>query len=584
MAIFDFQQLTQLRTTPSPGWASSIGGALKKLFTPEGSQPVPSGVAEPSITGFVDNQSPITSLPNSWKVYMDRKSVYQDLETMDNDDELVSTALDIFANHAFDHLPDAEIRMRFVSKNEAVQKVLNDLDRRLNLRQDIWQIGRDAGLQGNTFREVVVDQKKMQISRFKQTIGYQISPKQNEVGDKLPGWLAQTDSEFYTGGGRELEEWQIIPIIYGSKSGFFAKPPLASARKGYKRLSRMEDGMAVARMTRAYDRLAHHIPVKPNQSKEEILTTIRQYKDNIVRRGVSATTEGDLTRSASPYDVDTDFFLPEDGTGRGRIEVLTSTNNQLGNLNDLNYHREKLLSRLKVPTSYLQIMSTQKTHLKSGSSGGGDVEKEFAKELKQLQSIVRAAIRRLADIELMLHSITPSEDLYDIELVKIETKDRDADAKVMLTYSQAAAYFLEVFGALPPDFVSDRFMLLDNEQKEMMVKFFDSYGDRITKARVKKLETDAKPKESGASPGSGNNNKSKVAAAIEQSMLKQQQEEEKVSIDDVVEIMVQVMEDVHSSMVIDGGADVPDLPEDLESNIRQGLLNITQSETFVLKD
>ncbi len=584
MALFNFQQLTQLRTTPSPGWAKKIGGAINKLFTPDGSQPVPTGVAEDSTTGGgADGQSPLNTMPNSWKVYMDRKSVYQDLEMMDNEDELVPTALDVFANHALDHLPDSEVRMRFNSKNAEVKRILDALDRRLNLRQDIWQIGRDAGLHGNTFREVVIDRNRMQVSRFKQTVSYQISPKMNEFGDKLPGWLAQTDSEFYTGGGRELEEWQIIPIIYGAKSGFFAKPPLAAARRGFKRLSRMEDGMAVARLTRAYDRLAHHIPVKPNQSKEEILTTIRQYKDNIVKRSPSATSEGDMTRSTSPYDVDTDFFLPEDGTGRGRIDVLTSTNNQLGNLNDLNYHREKLLARLKVPISYLQIMSTQKTHLKSGSSGG-DVEKEFAKELKHMQSVVRQAVRRLADIELMLHGIVPSEDLYDIELVKIETKDRAADANVMLTYSQAAAYFVEVFGVLPPEFVTERFMLLDSAQKEMLTKFFNTYGDRINKARVKKFETDAAPKPKpaiGGGSGSGNNNKSKAAASLEQSMLKAH-EEEKVALEDVVDIMVQTIEGIHAGLVIDSGYEIADLPGDLDDTIRQGLLNVVQSESFVL--
>ncbi len=585
MALFNFQQLTALRTTPAPGWASRIGGALKQLFTPEGSQPVPTGANEPSVTGFLDNQSPITSLPNSWKVYMDRKSVYQDLETMDNDDELISTALDIFANHAFDHLPDSEVRMRYTSKVVEVDRILKALDKRLYLHQDVWQIGRDAGLHGNTFREVVIDQTKMQISRFKQTVSYQITPKQNDVGDKLPGWLAQTDTEFYTGGGRELEEWQIIAIIYGSKSGFFAKPPLAAARKGYKRLSRMEDGMAIARLTRAYDRLAHHIPVKPNQSKEEILTTIRQYKDNIVRRGVSATTEGDLTRSASPYDVDTDFFVPEDGTNRGSIEVLTSTNNQLGNLNDLNYHREKLLARLKVPIQYLQIMSTTKTH--TSSKNQPDVEAEFAKELKHLQSVVRQALRRLADIELMLHGIVPTEDLYDVELVKIETKSRAVDAQVMLTYAQTAAYFVEAFGALPPKFMADRFMMLDTAQQETLTKFFDTYGDRIIKARVKKLETDAKPKPTsggfgGASPGSGNNNKTKAASSIEQSLVKMQEEADKIALDDIVEVFVQSMENIHASMVIDGGSDIPDLPDDLEDTIRQNLQSVVQSDSFVL--
>lgn len=582
MSIFDFQTMSTLRTVPSPGWARRIGNAVGKLFTPEGSQPTPTGLREDMTTGFVD----YNAISTSWTVYRDRKSVYDDLEAMDNGDELVSTALDICANHAVAHLPNSDARMRFLSKNPDTQKILNELDKRLNLREDVWQLARDAYLHGNTFREVVIDRKRMHVSRFRQTVHYQISPKMTDFGDKLPGWIAQNEADFHNGGGRELEEWQIIPIIYGSLLGYYAKPSLASARAGFKRLAMMENGMAVARLTRAYDRLAHHVPVKAGQTKEDILTTIRQYRDNITKRALTVTSDGDLKRIDAAPTVETDFYLPSDGTDRGHIDVLTSTNNQLGNLNDMNYAREKLLSRLKVPTSYLQIMSTQKTHLKSGSGGGGDVEQEFAKELKRLQSVIHKAIRRLADVELMLHGIIPDEDVYQVEFVTIETKDRAADATMMYTYSQAAVSFVEALGVLPPEFIADKFMMLDVLQKEQFTKFFNEYGDKIVKSRVKKLATDAappKPTVNTALPG-GAQDKAIAASKVTAPRPAAKTKQDEPLLDDVVDAMVQTIEDIHASLVIDAGVgEVPDLPNNLDDIVRQGLLSVTESATFPLQ-
>ena len=59
-------------------------------------------------------------------------------------------------------------------------------------------------------------------------------------------------------------------------------------------------------------------------------------------------------------------------------------------------------------------------------------------------------------------------------------------------------------------------------------------------------------------------------------------EEEKVALEDVVDIMVQTIEGIHAGLVIDSGYEIADLPGDLDDTIRQGLLNVVQSESFVL--
>lgn len=557
---------------PAPGWATKLGGLLDSLFNVNGPQPTPEATSATSVTG----DSPLSSMPDSWKVRQDRKSVYLDVARMDAEDELVSTAIDVYADHTVDFLAKSKsdtqsVRMRYIAKTPEVQKTLDALKTRLDLDVTSWQMVRDFKLHGSTFWELVIDRSRMEVTRVKQTVNYFVTPKLNAEGDKVPGWIFQTDTDLYTNGGKELEEWQIVPFLYGDRKGYLAIPQLASARKGYNRLAKMEDGMAVARLTRAYDRLAHHVPVKPSHSKEEVWAQLQKYKESITTRR-TATDDGQLNQAANPLDVGTDYYLPSDGTNRGSIEVLTSNNTQLGNLNDVQYHREKLLARLKVPIAFLQLQSVLKTHLSSNSGGTGNIEKQFAKDCMTGQLVLIKALRRITDIELMLkHQY--SDDAYTIELTPIEVKDRKAESDIELNNAQAASYFIEAFGALPPKFMANRYMNLTAEQQVLMDEFITKHGDTIMDSKVKTLKNAAiapKPNIISNTPktGSGNNNSPKAANAISQPPGGKQS----IPLESLVDLFTDLMGDVRDACVEQGVA-LPVLQHDTSDQIRASLIN-----------
>jgi hypothetical protein len=575
------------KSIPVPYWAKKVGRAVEVLFNPTADDPrhpVPVVKDSNSLTETVVVDSNFASIPNLWKTHQTRKAVYSDIERMDGEDEAVATALDIIADCSVSYNePTDSPQFEINSQDAQVQEILRALSARLDLPNEIWQIARDCVKHGNEFREVVIDRQAMKVIAFKQTISFQIYPKTTERGDKLPGWVVLKDGDIYTNQkGKELDEWQICPFQFGSKRGFLSVPPLASARRNWIRLTKMEDGMAIARLVRAYDKMVHKIPVKPEMSREEVMSRIRMYKEGISKKRM-LDSEGMLTQLDSPLDVQSDFYLPDTGDGRGGVELLSANNAQLGNLNDIIYHREKLLTRLQVPIAYLQLTSAQKTHLTAGANKS-DVELQFARMLRRVQRMLKKGLRRLCDIELMLHGIVPSEDLYDIVLTPINTKDLREDANIELTYAQAAVYFIEAFGALPPELLASKFMHLDTEQTEILKTFLDEYGKKLTEAKVKTIENGAIPKtdlikdrlpgDSEKGKGSGNQNKTRGSRSSEQKGSKEAKQS--IPAETLVELFYDLQESVFQEMR-DNGVEVPEMDEFSQKNaIRANLAQVAQ--------
>lgn len=576
----------------APYWAKKIGRVVKSLFDPDSDtsmHPVPE-VRDSLVTTGLTNSESLAAMANAWRVHQTRKSVYQDIERMDSEDEMVATALDIIADCSVSYTDTSGFHFKIRSENPRVQSVLHALERRLDLDNEVWQICRDMVKHGNEFREIVIDRQAMKIIGFKQTISFQIYPKTNKRGDKMPGWVVKEDGDIYMSNGKEmeLEEWQICPFIFGAKKGYLSVPPLAAARRNWTRLMKMEDGMAVARLVRAYDKIIHKIPVKENQSGTEIMAHIRQYKDNIQKRRL-IDSDGFMTQTDNSLDVQTDFFLPDDGSGRGGVTLLSANNTQLGNLNDIMYHREKLLTRLQVPIAYLQITSAQKTHVSAGaSSQKADVELQFARMLRRVQRHLLKGIHRLCDLELMLQGITPEEGLYNIEVTEINTKDLKADAEIELTYAQAAVFFVEALGALPPELIADKFMHLDVDQQKMLEGFLDKYGDKLLKAKVKAIEMEAQPPKpapgASALPKKGNGGSSSTSRATRSGSQKGTKASSKqtIPLEAFVDAMYDLTDEINDEFRSQG-IDVPELDESHRNAIRSNLFAISQRDNLVLE-
>jgi Bacteriophage T4-like portal protein (Gp20) len=526
--IFDFTETTNTPgySRPEP-WVNKLAKFFSSLFDiQDGRHPAPIlDGSQDSTRGVGGQATNANGLPTLWKHYESRKSIWQDINRMDDEDEIVSQGLDIIADCTINFDLTDDVGFRVVAngadddpQRAKIQDIIDQLIRRIKLNDEVWQIARATFKYGGEFREVLIDREANRIVGLKQCVQYHIWPKENKKGDKLPGWVYKTDKDVYNQTQTFLEEWQIAPFYFGNMRGLIPTPRLASARRGWEKLQLAEDGLTTARWMRAYDKLVHKVPVEKNWSREMIQSTLERYKDRILRKEQQGA-DTLMSKTPSPTAAQTDFFIPDDGSNRGGVELLSANNNQLANLTDIYYARERLICRLGVPMDYLQVVSSMKTHM-GKASGVNDIHIQFVRTLKRLQSALRVGISRIIDMELLLNGIPTGDDVYAVKFGEIDGKSMTDDADVEFTLAQAAVYFVEAFGALPPELMASKFLRLTDDEQKMMKKFLDTDANKIFKAQVKAIENEAIVPSPGLKPnagsGSGNNNKSKVARSTEQ--------------------------------------------------------------------
>lgn len=402
-----------------------------------------------------------------WKIRHDRRSVYHDLEEMDLNDPLVATALDVIASctTGFEETTVDGFDWIMESTNPKAMKLLEEMKSRLELGSEAWQIVRGFVRNGEEFREVVVEDDL--IVRFKHLPAWTIMPNFDIFGNKVPGWTQRLEGSM-PNMVIEFDEWQICPFVYGAKRGYFGTGLLIPARRTWRRLQKMEDGMAIARMTRAYDKIKHKVPVKPEWDSMRQQKQILQYKENMTRRK-GMDSAGQMVSREKPLEVETDFFIPDDGSGKGDIEIMAAQNMQLMNIEDVQYHQSLLLSRLKVPRKMLNLGPGTAGALTDGGLMAEDIQ--FARDLRQNQAVFRAGMLRLASLALIFQGLDPDQLGVGVRMSKISTQDHVQNSKIALNYAQAVKYFAEVFGGMPIEIVAEKFLELSDEHKEIMEAF-----------------------------------------------------------------------------------------------------------------
>lgn len=403
-----------------------------------------------------------------WRIHYDRRAVYFDLKDQDLNDCLVATALDVIASCVVGY-EDTDVdafEWMMDKKDDGARKVLDDLKKRLDLGAECFHIVREGVKYGEEFREVVVDDQ-MLIRRFKHLPAYQMMPRLDQFGNKQPGWQQRLDGQTFLK-PIEFEEWQIIAFVFGAKRGWYGTGLMMPARRTWKRLAKMEDGMALARLVRSYDKWLHKVPVKPDADARKQLEAVVNYKRNMTRK-VGLDVDNNLFERENLWQVETDLFIPDDGTGRGGVEPLVAQNNQLLHIEDLRYHQEQLLCRLKVPRKYLNFTSGKSGALTDAGLQAEDIQ--FARLLRQNQATLRSGLLRLAALALMLQGYDPEDLGINVNLAKISTQDQLQLAKIQLMSGQAASFFEQTLGALPWEIVAERYMQLSNDEMAVMEEF-----------------------------------------------------------------------------------------------------------------
>lgn len=460
---------------------------------PRGTQVVPD-TPHPEVSRSLISQG--------WAINWDRYSLWEDIEAMDANDSYVNLALDIHASRAttFEDRPD--IRGYLIeSDHPKVLGVLQRLHKRLalngfDLQHNSWQIVRHMVKHGICFLENVVapgPDGTIAIQRVKMfprvwEIVINVDEygllKQGDPNERQKG-VAAYDQIDET--GRLLASFypfQITQFRFGvEQGGIYPRPILASVRRVWKRLRDIEDAMAFARLARAYTKLVHQVLVPLGATPEEISRAVKEYKDNIEGKKIGAWDSGGSNMVEGmrhdPLSVETDFYLAtyytESGDGRisvvaPEISTIEPANPQLQRLADVEYHLNRLISRLNVPRKRLQVMLSRQPFAESSITAE---EEEFGYTMRAVQASFRQGLMQLFDLELILHGIDPYETEKGTDpcqrkyrIVQPEISIRSQERRANIEERLARAFSMTAGAGLPVEIAGKKYLELTPDDIE----------------------------------------------------------------------------------------------------------------------
>lgn len=369
----------------------------------------------------------------------DRRSSYQDYAVMERESPIVCSALDAIADTAVSgsegEAEDA-YQVQFDEDEGAppkgVESAIADLEKRLKIKSNARRTIRDLCHVGDFFEEQVIDPSTMSIVELKP-----LSPDSIVV---VPDELREEsdDPKFrqYDTSGKiiaEFQPWQVVQYAHmASRLDVYGRSALYSARRKYRQLQMIEDGMVINRITRSSNHYVWQVPVGDMDPKAaakyvtDYMSARKRYRRIDPRTGKMIITRNII-------DDDVDFAVPV-GTKVGTGSV-TSITGQAGidKIDDVMFFLKQLIGALRVPAAYLGFEEDT-----NGKQVITTIDVAFARTVRSYQKAYGVGIRQVYDTELALKKYRQDSLSYSLVFPAIGTVDEMRRWQVELLKTQVA--------------------------------------------------------------------------------------------------------------------------------------------------
>lgn len=324
-----------------------------------------------------------------------------------------------------------------VCKNKEITEELEYLlfhRRMLNLDQKkVWNRAKNLFINGDDFLELVINLENPKegvinivplpadtMYRIETTKGRLVEFQQSKEGPDYDS-LARVDITQATEADLEQSKAirfapdQIVHLRIGDDRKTFYPYGVSlveAARGPAHQLRLMEDAMVVYRLTRAPERRVFYIDVQqlPPFKAEAFIERMKdQFKKKKVpaNRGLEGASSVEERWHAPAADED--YWIPMRSNSNTRVETLPGAQN-LGEIDDTVYFRNKLFIALNFPKNYFNNEDTSTTRVSLSSQ---DIK--FARMIERLQSHIEDAFWSICDRHLKLRGY-PEEMYEDLEL------------------------------------------------------------------------------------------------------------------------------------------------------------------------
>jgi hypothetical protein len=382
--------------------------------------------------------------------------------------------------------------MTIQTANQAVKEELEYLlfhRKMLNFDQKkMWNIAKQLFIYGDFFWELVIDVDNPKsgilnlmplpsdsMYRIETTKGRLIEFQQGKEGPDLNSLsrvevTQATDSDLQQATAIRFAPEQVIHMKIGDDRRTFypyGVSLIEAARGPAHQLRLMEDAMVVYRLTRAPERRVFYIDVQqlPPYKAEAFIERMKdQFKKKKVpsRGGFGASAVEERWHAPA---ADEDYWIPIRPNANTRVETLPGAQN-LGEIDDTVYFRNKLFTALAFPKNYFNNEDTQSTRIALSAQ---DIK--FARMIERLQSHMEDAFWDICDRHLKLLGY-PEETYEDLvikmtapsdwrELTRAEVITNRLNNAANLKGSQLMADY---------DILTKWLRYSDNEAKQMLAR------------------------------------------------------------------------------------------------------------------
>lgn len=402
----------------------------KKIFRQPKGRPsaAPPQSGDTVVTKDVIDPSPKTK--NSWisvgvldlpPVERKRRDRYRVFDSMDMFPEIAS-AYDTYADDATQE--DINGQVFTVKTNEQIIKdEFKAFIKNTKLDYLMWDIARNVVKYGDCFIELVVDLEEPEagVQRLKILNPVFLYRIEDAYGNlvKYVQQIPSADSDYSMQGDNSseklinLDKHQIVHARRRTSDADFypygkgiASPAIATFRS----LRLMEDAMLIYRLSRAPERRVFKVECY-NLPANKIEAFMEKVKQKYKKEKFFDATTGSISEKYNPQAVDEDFFVPVKNGKGGDIVPLPGAQN-LGDIDDVRYWRDKVLAAMKVPKDF--IVEKDKSPERKANLSQLDIK--FSKAVSRVQKDLKICLGEMFRTHLTLKSIP----LYMYDDMEIE--------------------------------------------------------------------------------------------------------------------------------------------------------------------
>lgn len=344
-----------------------------------------------------------------------RKNMYIDYDLMDSD-PIISSALDLMAEESTTLSENGDLLV-IKTDNDEIKKILHNLFYDiLNIEFNLWSWIRTMCKYGDYFLFMDIREEHGVVNVTPVHPSLIVREEGDPTNPDIVRFVYEGDNvqSYHRVGGnsRKLEAFEMAHFRLITDPNYlpYGRSAIEPARKVYKSLSLMEDAMLIFRIMRAPDRRLIKIDIG-NIPPEMEEAYIEEIKNMMKRTPYFDESTGQYNLRFNIENHIEDWFMPVRGGESGtNVETLGGLENQ-GQIDDIEYLKNKMHAALKIPKSFLQSDDVGETAKSSLSAQ--DIR--FARTIERLQKIFVSELYKIAIVHLFVQGFK-GKDLIDFEI------------------------------------------------------------------------------------------------------------------------------------------------------------------------